>query len=181
MRARITVSVAFVLIASAFAACTGSSSSTAPSTPAPPTASFTVTFDENPVPFRSSGCSFSTPQGWYTTAHIQEKSGVAFNPGALTQKLDGNVAASLSESFGSRFGACSGQSFTPGTIAANGSACGIVGICTSTRYGNYQFSIAGTDANGHAVTIDSPVLQFGAIPAGQGFVSMRTVAPGSTR
>src|SRR5437588_811218 len=141
-------------------ACSGSSSSTAPSTPPPPpTASFTVTFDENPVAFRSSGCSFSTPQGWYTTAHIVEKSGVAFTPSSLTQKLDGATSGLLNESFGSRFGACTGQSFTPGTIAANGSACGVVGICTSTRYTTYQFSIAGTDANGHTVSVDSPLLQ----------------------
>jgi len=167
--------VAFGLFASA---CSGDSSSpTEPSGGGPATASFTVTFDENPVPFRSSGCSFSTPQGWFTTARVQEKSGVAFTPASLTQKLDGAVSSALNESFGSRFGACSGQAFTPGTIAANGTTCATVGICTTTRYTTYQFSIAGTDANGHAVTIDSPVLNFGSLPAGQLFSFAPAAAP----
>ena len=141
--------------------CSGSSST--PSTPTPPatpaTATFTVTFAESPVPFRTSGCSFLTPQGWYTEARIQERSGVSFTVGSLTQKLDGNSAGNLNESFGSRFGACSGSTFTPATIAANGVVCGTVGICTTSTFNTYQFSITGTDANGHAVTIDSPVLQ----------------------
>jgi hypothetical protein len=134
-----------------------------PSTPTPPatsaTASFTVTFGQSPLPFRTSGCSFLTPQGWYTEARIQERSGVSFTVASLTQKLDGSAAGNLNESFGSRFGACSGSTFTPGTIAANGVVCGTVGICTTGSFNTYQFSIAGTDANGHAVTIDSPVLQ----------------------
>jgi hypothetical protein len=127
--------------------------------PTPATASFSVTFGQSPLPFRSSGCSFLTPQGWYTEARIQERSGVSFTVASLTQKLDGNPAGNLNESFGSRFGACSGSSFTPGTIAASGMVCGTVGVCTTGSFNSYQFSITGTDANGHAVTIDSPVLQ----------------------
>ena len=56
---------------------------------------FAVTFGENPVPFRSTGCNSSTPQGWYTTARIQETAGVAFTPATLTQKLDGLAAGAL--------------------------------------------------------------------------------------
>jgi len=143
-------------------------SSKAPAAPAPPaTASFRVTFTENPVPFRSTGCSFSTPAGWYTEARIQETAGVSFTVTTLTQKLDGNPSSLLAESFNSRFGACSGSTFAPGTIAANGAVCGSVGVCTSNAFATYQFTVAGTDANGHAVTVDSPVLQLGARPAGQ--------------
>lgn len=172
---------ATALIGALLASACGSSSSTAPSTSAAATASFAVTFDENPVAYRTSGCSFSTPQGWFTTAHVQEKSGVAFTPMTLTQKLDGAVSPALNETFDSRFGACSGQAFTPGTIGANGATCGVVGICTTARFGTYQFSIAGTDANGHAMTIDSPMLQLGAIPAGQLFPFARASAPTAIR
>lgn len=155
-------------------ACANSSTSpTAPATPAPaptpvpPTSAFTATFEQNPTPFRSTGCSFSTPQGWYTPVRIQETAGATFTPATLTQKLDGNTVSFLTESFGSRFGACSAAPFTPGVILANGTVCGTVGVCTASSYTTYQFSIAGTDANGHAVTFDSPVLQLGVRPAGQ--------------
>lgn len=151
-------------------ACGGAPSapSTPPSTspPAPSTAVLAATFGENPVPFRSTGCNASTPQGWYTTAKIQETAGVIVNVTTLIQKVDGNVAGDLSESFNSRFGACSGGSFTPGVIPASGAVCGTVGICTTSSFSSYQFQVAGTDANGHAVTVDSPVLQLGARPAG---------------
>jgi len=107
-----------------FLACQKSSKSPdAPATPspaAPRTSAFTVTFDENPVVFRSTGCSFSTPQGWYTQARLQETGGAIFTPTTLTQKLDGNVVSFLTESFNSRFGACTGMAFTPGMILANG-------------------------------------------------------------
>ena len=164
---RITWLLATITTALLLAACQKTSPSMSPtSNPPPPTtpntSSFTVTFNENPVPYRSTGCSFSTPQGWYTQARVQETAGVAFTPAMLTQKLDGNTVSFLSESFSSRFGACSGMAFTPGMILANGAVCGGVGICATSTYGNYQFSIAGTDANGHALTIDSPLLQFGA-------------------
>jgi hypothetical protein len=146
------------------AAC--SRNSEAPTTPAPPaaprTAAFTATFDENPVPFRTSGCSASTPEGWFTPARIQETAGVAFTPATLTQRLDGNTASVLTESFNSRFGACSGSAFAGGEIPANGAVCGSVGICTTSTFRTYQFQVTGTDANGHAVTFDSPLLQLGA-------------------
>jgi len=145
----------------------GGSSSTTPTPATLPSAALVVTFDSNPVPFRSTGCSFSTPTGWYASARIQETAGVAFTVTTLTQKLDGAAAASLAESFNSRFGACSGMSFTPGMVLANGAACGTVGTCTTGTYSTYQFSLAGTDANQHALTFDSPVLQLGARPAGQ--------------
>ena len=152
-------------------ACAKSSPSpTGPSNPAPstPTSSaLTITFDENPVPFRNDGCSFSTPQGWYTAARVRETAGITFTPTTLTQKLNGTAADSLAESFGSRFGACSGSAFTPGAIAANGAACGMVGVCTTSAYTTYQLTLAGTDANGHALSFDSPVLQLGTRPAGQ--------------
>ncbi len=135
--------------------------------PTPSTSSFTVTFDANPVAFTSTGCSFTSPQGWHTQARLQETGGVSFTPATLTQKLDGNAASILAESFNSRFGACSGMAFTPGVILANGAVCGVVGVCTASSFTTYQFSIAGTDANGHALTFDSPVLQLGARPAGQ--------------
>src|SRR5438552_15454605 len=154
-----------------FACQKSSTSPDAPATPspaAPPrTSAFTVTFDENPVAFRSSGCSFSTPQGWYTQARLQETGGAIFTPATLTQKLDGNIVSFLTESFSSRFGACSGMAFTPGMILANGAACGTIGVCTASAFATYQFSVSGTDANGHALTFDSPVLQLGARPAGQ--------------
>ena len=89
---------------------------------------------------------------------------MTFTPSALVQKLDGSVAASLAESFSSRFGACTGSPFTQGVIAGNGAACASVGICTSSSFSTYQFQLTGTDANGHSVTFDSPVLQFGARP-----------------
>lgn len=150
-------------------ACAKSSTPTAPTAPAPPppTSAFTVTFDQNPVPFRSTGCSFSTPQGWSTPVRLQETAGVTFTPATLTQKLDGNTVSFLAESFSSRFGPCSGTAFTPGVILANGAVCGTVGVCTASSYTSYQFSIAGSDANGHALTFDSPMLQLGARPAGQ--------------
>jgi hypothetical protein len=146
----------------AHGACGGSSSSPTPTPPPLPTATFTVTFEQNPVPFRPTGCSFSTPSGWYTAARIQETAGVAFTVTTLTQKLDGAAAGFLAESFNSRFAACSGLSFTPGMILANGAACATVGACTTSTYSTYQFSLAGTDANGHTITFDSPVLQLGA-------------------
>jgi hypothetical protein len=139
----------------------------APSPTTPRTSAFTVTFDENPVVFRSTGCSFSTPQGWYTQARLQETGGATFTPTTLTQKLDGNTVGFLSESFNSRFGACSGVAFTPGMILANGAVCGTIGVCTMSAFSTYQFSVAGTDANGHTLTFDSPVLQLGAPATGQ--------------
>jgi len=135
--------------------------------PTPATSALVLTFNENPVPFRSTGCNASVPQGWYTAARVQEMNGVTFTPSALVQKLDGSVAASLAESFSSRFGACTGSPFTQGVIAGNGAACASVGICTSSSFSTYQFQLTGTDANGHSVTFDSPVLQLGARPAGQ--------------
>jgi len=153
-------------LASAIVACS-KSSPTAPAPAAPPTAAFQVTYQQNPAPFQTSGCSFSTPSGWYTAARIQETAGVAVTVTALTQKLDGAAAAFLNESFNSRFGACSGAAFTPGMILASGAACGTVGACTTGTYSTYQFSIAGTDANGHAIAFDAPVLQLGARPAAQ--------------
>ena len=155
-----------VLIVGAWlhAACgRGASPSTpaAPSTPAPAaTAVVAVTFSENPVPFRSTGCSFSTPQGWFTDARIQETAGVAVTVTTLLQKLDGSPSSLLSESFNSRFGACAGSTFTPGSIPASGAVCGTVGVCATGPYSTYQFSIAGTDANGHSINVDSPILRF---------------------
>src|SRR5713101_591165 len=164
-------------------ACQNSSTSptTTPSPPPPPTSSFAVTFSENPVAFRSTGCSFPTPPGWYTQARVQETGGVTFTPSTLTQKLDGNVASLLAESFDSRFGACIGMAFTPGMILANGAVCGVVGVCTASSFATYQLSIAGTDANGHALTFDSPVLQLGTRPVGQSISlaesSLKPMAP----
>jgi hypothetical protein len=161
-------------------ACGKSSTSpTPPTTPAPtpPAASaFTATFEQNPVPFRSTACSFSTPQGWYTPVRLQETAGVAFTPATLTQKLDGNTVSFLAESFASRFGACSGMMFTPGVILANGAVCSTVGVCTASSYTTYQFSIAGTDANAHALTFDSPVLQLGPRATGQSISLARSSA-----
>lgn len=151
-----------------FAACnTNTTSGPSPTQPPTPSSSFVVTFGENPVPFRSTGCSASILQGWYTPARLQETGGVTFTPSSLIQKLDGNVASILTESFNSRFGACAGTPFTPGVILANGAVCASVGVCTSSSFGNYQFQITGTDANGRALTFDSPVLQFGSRPGGQ--------------
>ena len=180
MKGFTTRGIVLALVVVAAPACSGgdSKSSTAPSTtPAPATASFTVTFDENPTPFRSSGCSFSTPQGWFTNVRVQEKSGVAFAVTGLTQKLDGNSSGLLTESFGSRFGACSGATFTSDSIAANGAVCAVVGVCTASSFGSYQFSIAGKDSNDHTLTIDSPVLQFGARSSSQVFSVGPTLAP----
>jgi hypothetical protein len=145
------------------AACAKSGTSPTPSPPpaAPASAALTVTFGENPVPFRSTGCNASTPQGWFTTARIQETAGVTFTPSTFTQKLDGSAANFLAESFNSRFGACSGSSFTEGVIPANGAVCGVVGVCTSNTFATYQFELTGTDANGHALTFQSPSLQLG--------------------
>jgi len=166
--ARIACLIAFVTTAPAIGGCgNGSTSAPSPAPSGPPTASLRVTFDENPVPFRSTGCSFSTPSGWYTPARIQETAGVAVTVATMTQKLDGAAVGFLAESFDSRFGACSGTPFTPGMILAGGAACGTVGACTAGSYSTYQLSIAGTDANGHAISFDTPVLQFGARPAGQ--------------
>ena len=52
-------------------------------------------------------------------------------------------------------------------ILANGAVCGVVGICTSSTFSNYQFQLTGIDGNSHTLTFDSPLLQFGARPAGQ--------------
>jgi len=145
----------------------GSSTPTTPTPPPSPTATLTATFDQNPVPFRPTGCSFSTPTGWYAAARVQETAGVAVTVATLTQKLDGAAVGFLAESFNSRFGACSGMPFTAGMILANGAACATVGACATGSYSTYQFSLAGTDANGHSITFDSPVLQLGARPAGQ--------------
>lgn len=158
-----------------FAACGTSSTSPTTSTPSPTpnppptskTSAFAATFDENPVPFRSTGCNASIPQGWYTIAHLQETGGVSFTPSTLIQKLDGNVVSFLVESFNSRFGACAGSPFNPGVIPANGAVCASVGVCASGSYSTYQFQIIGSDANGHALTFDSPLLQLGARPPGQ--------------
>ena len=156
-----TKAFAVVIAASVLvSACSKSSTATPPAAPTPATAAVTIAFDSNPVSFSSAGCSFSTPPGWFTQAKIQETAGVAVTVTTLTQKLDGSAAGVLAESFNSRFGACSGSIFTPGTIAAGGAVCGTVGVCTTGAYSSYQFSIAGTDANGHAVTFDSPVLRF---------------------
>ena len=154
--------------------CSNSPSS-APTPPASPSARLQVTFDQNPVPFRSSGCSFSMPSGWYTSARVQETAGVALAVTTLTQKLDGATVSFLTESFDSRFGACAGLTFTPGMILAGGAACGTVGACTDGNHSTYQFSLAGTDANGHTISFDTPVLQLGARPAGQ--VALAHAAP----
>ena len=164
--------LAAITTALSLVACGTSPASPTTPPPAQPvaaskTSSFTVTFNENPVPFRSTGCNASQPQGWYTTARLQETAGVNFTPSALIQKVDGNVAGLLAESFNSRFGACTGSSFTDGVIPGNGAVCGSVGVCTSSTFSNYQLQVTGTDANGHAVTFDSPLLQLGSRPAGQ--------------
>ena len=143
-----------------------STTPTSPTSPLPATASFTATYDENPVPFRATGCSFSTPQGWFTPVRLQETGGAAVTVSTLTQKLDGAAASALAESFNSRFGACASADFSPGMVLARGSVCAIVGICTTSAFSNYQFQITGVDANGHSITFDSPILQFGARPAG---------------
>jgi hypothetical protein len=154
-------------------ACSNSSSPTPTPTPppAPSTAALTAAFGENPVPFRSTGCSFSTPTGWYTAVRLAETGGVAFTPSTLTQKLNGSTVPFLDESYASRFGACTGAAFTPGIIGANGAVCGTVGVCTASSFSTYQFTITGTDANGRAISFDSPVLQLGARPAGQSLVT----------
>ena len=161
-----------------FACSNGSSSPTPTPTPppAPSTAALTATSGENPVPFRSSGCSFSTPTGWYTAVRVSETGGVAFTPTTLTQRLNGSTVPFLDESYASRFGACTGAAFTPGVITANGAVCGTVGVCTASTFTTYQFSIAGTDANGRAMTFDSPVLQLGARPAGQSLATTLLVS-----
>jgi len=150
-------------------ACDGGSEGTTTPTPPPSarSAALVITFDENPVPFKDTGCNAVVPQGWSTQARVQETGGVAFTPSALVQKIDGNVADFLQESFNSRFGACPGGAFTPGTIPANGAVCGIVGVCTTSSFNNYQFQITGTDAGGRALTVDSPMLRFGSRPGGQ--------------
>ena len=162
------VSLPAVAVALMLCACSNNSSTptpaAAPPPPPPPTSAVTITFDANPVAFSSTGCSFSTPQGWSTQARVQETAGVTFTVATLTQKLDGNTVSVLAESFNSRFGACGTAAFTPGVISASGAVCGIVGVCTASAYGTYQFSLAGTDANGHALTFDSPVLRLGARP-----------------
>jgi hypothetical protein len=143
----------------------GASAPTPPSVPSPPpTAAVTITFDENPIAFKSTGCSFAAPEGWYAQARLQEAAGVAVNVASLTQKLDGAANSNLAESFNSRFGACAGGTFTAGTIPAGGAVCGVVGVCTTASHGTYQFSITGTDANAHSVTFDSPVLRFNPRP-----------------
>ena len=78
----------------------------------------------------------------------------------FVQKLDGAASGLLNESFNSRFGACAGGTFTANVMPANGAVCASVGVCTTASFGTYQFEIGGTDANGHAVTFTSPVLQF---------------------
>lgn len=170
-------------IATALLVTACSNGGTTPATPSAvvSTATFAVTFGENPVAFRSTGCNGSVPEGWYTTARIQESAGVAFTPGALTQRLDGTVASALAESFASRFGACGGAAFAPGTIAANGAVCGVVGVCTTGTYRNYQFDVTGTDANGHALTFSSPMLQFGARTTAPSVpFALETVAPSAS-
>jgi len=160
--------IACMTTAPAIAGCSsGPAAAPTPAPSGPPTASLQAIFDQNPVPFRSTGCSFSTPSGWYTAARIQETAGVAVTVTTMTQKLDGATVSFLAESFNSRFGACSGLAFTPGMILASGAACGTVGACAAGTYSTYQLSIAGTDANGHAISFDTPVLQLGTRPAGQ--------------
>jgi hypothetical protein len=162
--------IATTAVAVALAAC--QKNTTTPTMATPSTAALTITFTDNPAPFRTTGCNASTPQGWYTDAKIQETAGVSFTPATFTQKLDGAPSGSLVESFGSRFGACSGGTSTPGVISANGSACGTVGVCTASTYSTYQFEVTGNDANGHALTFTSPMLQLAPRPAGQSVVSL---------
>jgi hypothetical protein len=150
------------MLAVAVSGC-GKSQTSPPATPTPlASASLVVTFGENPVPFRSTGCNASTPQGWYTSVRIQETAGVTFTPRTFTQKVDGTAPSFLAESFNSRFGPCPGGTFNESAIPANGAACGVAGVCTSSTFATYQFELAGTDANGHALTFTSPVLQLGA-------------------
>jgi len=131
------------------------------------------------VPFRNDGCNASTPQGWYTTARVQETGGVAVTLSTFTQKLDGAVTSLLVESFNSRFGACVGSTFNEGVIPASGAVCGVVGVCTTSSFGTYQLQITGTDTNGHALTVDSPLLQLGARSAGQSISGVESFAGSS--
>jgi len=135
-------------IALAAAACDKGGSSMRPSTPDGSSAALAITFGENPVPFKAAGCSGATPQGWYTTARVQETNGVTFTPATLTQKLDGAASSLLTESFASRFGACDGGTFDPMRIPGNTAVCATVGICTTGTFSNYQFEMSGTDASG---------------------------------
>ena len=152
---------AVVVAASVLVGCQGGDTAPSPSpTPQPRSASLVITFDENPVPFKTTGCNPVEPQGWYTGVRVQETGGVSFTPSRLVQKVDGNVADFLQESFNSRLGACAQGTFAPGTIPANGAVCGVAGVCTSGSYSSYQLQISGTDANGRSMTFDSPVLQF---------------------
>jgi hypothetical protein len=161
--ARLLAAAALAILA----ACSSSSAPSpapqppAPAPPAPSTAALAATFDESPVPFRTAGCSVSVPQGWYTGVRVRETAGVAFTAATLTQKLDGNTVSFLNESFNSRFGACAGGTFVPGVIPASGAVCATIGVCTAASFGTYQFEITGTDANGHAITFTSPLLQLG--------------------
>jgi len=156
-------SIAAVLVC---AACGGSGTPSTPSTPpttTPPAATtpaLTITFTDNPVPYKTTGCNGSTPQGWYTDARVQETAGVAFIPKTLTQKLDGVVADSLAESYASRFGACAGGMFDPALIPPKGAVCAVVGICSATQTAStYQLQISGTDLSGQVLTFTSPLLQ----------------------
>lgn len=141
--------------------CSKNSLTPGPTT-TPSKAALSVTFQDNPVPFRATGCNATIQQGWSTQARIQETGGVAVRVTSLTQKLDGAANSALTESFSSKFAACSGSTVAEGTIPANASVCGTVGICTAGSFGSYQLTISGTDANGNAISVDSPVLPFGA-------------------
>jgi hypothetical protein len=175
--------VALTLLAGLSGSCGGraaTSTAPTPSTPAPKSSVLLVTFAENPLPFRTTGCSPFTPQGWYTTARLQEIGGVSFTVTAFIQKVDGAVSPVLAESFNSRFGACESSTFTPNTISANGAVCGTVGICTADSVSTYQLQITGTDANGHTLTYDSPLLQLSRPMGAQGVsASTSSRAPSS--
>ncbi len=154
---------AFIVAAVVSAACTNNSSSPtapaptptpapapAPAPPAPPaTASVQVTINPNPAPFSgqpidTSGCAGSK-NTWFYDQILKESGGAAVTFTNRVDKFDGRIVNSLS-----------GLSLV---VPANASLTVATRWCSSQAVAHTaQSSFSGMDANGHAISIDAPVV-----------------------
>jgi len=149
----------FVVAASLISASCKNSSPTAPSdttppaatpTPTPATAKVQVTINPNPVPFSgqpitdAAGCAGSK-NTWFYSQIARETGGASVTFTSRIDKFDGRVVNTLN-----------GLSMQ---VPANGSLTVQSRWCSSQAVAHTaQSTFMGTDANGHSINVDAPVV-----------------------
>ena len=151
----------FIVIVVSVSCGTDKSSPTAPSTPAaaaaapppppvPATASVQFTINPSPVPFSgqpitdSAGCSGSK-NTWFYEQIAKESGGAAVTFTSRTDKFDGRVVNTLT-----------GLTLVvpaKGSLTVNSRWCSSQAVAHTA-----QSTFMGTDANGHTINVDAPVV-----------------------